>query len=994
MLYDFESPFIDPESYPQRRLELPTTVDSEEEDIYGDSPFSDEGQERYDNYEEEDRIGFVDTEFVVSAREHASVELLDAEDIDDDVDQEEIFYGEEDYLNNLDDEVDLSLEEAYFYEDEDEDELSDLEYKQEIYGEAEAPYMEAQINRNRKNSLLPRMKFEFQTSNQIWRSDGRNPPSLLPRKYGPKDFLVDEKGVRLESETKGVLEFETEWIRKWSALEKAITRAVKMTDAMNDSDPSKFESSRKAFPFDVAHLRTGSRNEKMRGFWNRKKGTEGKNEKILGEKEELEVKLTDQDINGHSKWEAAIQSSECFLLHQYETYLRQHHRPELADIIIEEAKNILDAVRPQGTSATQFVNLNSFLQLVVYYITQGQQINVMGEPSKFAFGLMSRTNFSSIFRRLLRRDERRLFYKIIRNNEILKEKGLNRRHPFFIGGYGRKKHQSGPTVYNWLLGIYRGKDLLSARSGRGLSASMGRYNVENRKSRKDRWLVKFETRGTIMGRVVEARNWVSYASKLHILASKRRRRPVSWILLPLGNKAELFLDHISAGDERIAISIAHQQGVIDEDKLTNLVFHSYYPELVGRRIQKKERALAQKWLRVRSDLVRPFLQSSASHEVMEFASDALSDEVVVERFIDDSEMEAYADFFPDALDEFTDGAQSHDAKEVHVAEAYDEIEDDFVEFEEDNEELTDELTIDELTFNEGLDGESDDEFDEEAEIEELVESETGVQKRKYNRMLKIALRNLNPAGFSTPWRSATYDRAAGKHDTKYWRVVSDPIKKGRHMLEIKSDIKAFEAVRSLLSREDRWTFECASFIQAVHLYALARSRGRRRFLRYFTTKKLNLRFFGSSGLITVKYYRKGERGKTWRVKTPTSITQERISEADLLRQTPFGARVMWHNVKGEGAWENENTVKVGNNRYRGFPLFSAKPVKGWKIKMGLAAHQVYKSNKVILERTLEDIEKASGADIVNNSTLQKLWQYTRRNVYLREVKTIGPDPAM
>jgi LAS superfamily LD-carboxypeptidase LdcB len=83
VLRNYESPFLDHATYPRRRLELPAVVDLEAEDLYSSSPFSSEDQERYDDYEEEDSFGYVDTESVVSAREHASLELLDAEDIDD-----------------------------------------------------------------------------------------------------------------------------------------------------------------------------------------------------------------------------------------------------------------------------------------------------------------------------------------------------------------------------------------------------------------------------------------------------------------------------------------------------------------------------------------------------------------------------------------------------------------------------------------------------------------------------------------------------------------------------------------------------------------------------------------------------------------------------------------------------------------------------------------------------------------------------------------------
>jgi hypothetical protein len=49
-------------------------------------------------------------------------------------------------------------------------------------------------------------------------------------------------------------------------------------------------------------------------------------------------------------------------------------------------------------------------------------------------------------------------------------------------------------------------------------------------------------------------------------------------------------------------------GLRQEEQLTNFVFHAHHPELEGRRIRTSERALAQEWLRIRDELVRPSLQ--------------------------------------------------------------------------------------------------------------------------------------------------------------------------------------------------------------------------------------------------------------------------------------------------------------------------------------------------------------------------------------------------
>jgi hypothetical protein len=422
---------------------------------------------------------------------------------------------------------DFPVEEAEAYDEEAPADLADS--LEEIYDEDEAEYMEGETE---EEKAVARMKFEFQTRNQIWRNDGKT-SRLLGRKYGPNDFLVardvgsEKNGVRLESETDGVLEFETEWFRTWPKLAKAIEKALEMIEDMKNAGPSKFDPTRKAFPFNVDHLRTGLAKERAQGFWDKRAGMEGEKEKILGAKEELEVEII------HPTWEAGIQSSESFLLEYYESFLRQHKWPFFRDGAIKHAKAILDAANTDGIPVTELAKLRSFLQIIVNYIMRGQGgkeskdagafADVKGLPAKQAFTLMSRTSFASMYRSLLTEKEKKLFQKIVKTDVILNEMGLNKQSPVFVKGYGKKRHEPGPTVYEWLSNIPRGVDLLSGRIGKGLSAAMGRYDVETRKGEKDRWLVKFETRNTRGGAWRKAEDWVDYAAKLFDLASKRER---------------------------------------------------------------------------------------------------------------------------------------------------------------------------------------------------------------------------------------------------------------------------------------------------------------------------------------------------------------------------------------------------------------------------------------------------------------------------------------
>lgn len=390
------------------------------------------------------------------------------------------------------------------------------------------------------------MKFELQTYNRIWRNDGVNPPRRLERKYGPEDFLVKgAHGVRLESETDGVLEFETEWFRKWSDLEQALQEAAAMTQTMNQAED--LPGGRKAFPFDVVHLRTGSRRELRKGAWDWKKGYEGAGEKILGEDERLEVEIV------NDTWNAAIQSSESIALTQFESLLKEHEPSHVASTGSAGDSVVADIAAAAGKPPAEFAKLRSFLQLIFYYIERGRtdlkKPDGDLEPSKFAFLLMSRTSFSSMYQSLLSADEQAAFRNIVREQTILKKIHLTAGDYFFKDGHGGGR---GPTIHNWLQSIAdprthgrrvedkKGKtvhrDLLSPP--RGGSAAMGAFDVETEPGKKNTKLVRFETRNTARDfktvekqrgfssiRVQPAAQWVAYARELFQYAATERKRP-------------------------------------------------------------------------------------------------------------------------------------------------------------------------------------------------------------------------------------------------------------------------------------------------------------------------------------------------------------------------------------------------------------------------------------------------------------------------------------
>ena len=374
------------------------------------------------------------------------------------------------------------------------------------------------------------MKFEFQTKNKIWRNRGGK-SERLDRKYGPNDFLVKGKsGVRLESETNGVLEFETGWKRKASALLAQVKEAFEMTQEIN-KPANKLPNGRHAFPFNVAHLRKGTKDELKSGRWERRKGKEGGREKILHSTESLEVEIVDPN------WEAGIQSSESFLLSQYESFLKQHEWAFYKKSAIASVNKIMTTLNTAGTPASKLVNLRNLLLIIINYIERGRGgvasdlrgafEDVKGMPSKQAFTLMSRTNFASMRNNLLSKEEQALFGKLATSKTLMKSFGLGPDSPVFVKGYGTKSHQPGPTIYKWLNGIHNGRDYLSVQRGKGISGAMGRFNIDKTKGHKHSGLVRFETRNrpsTSGGAFRNANEWVHYVSALFLVARFWRPR--------------------------------------------------------------------------------------------------------------------------------------------------------------------------------------------------------------------------------------------------------------------------------------------------------------------------------------------------------------------------------------------------------------------------------------------------------------------------------------
>lgn len=249
-------------------------------------------------------------------------------------------------------------------------------------------------------------------------------------------------------------------------------------------------------------------------------------------------------------WKGKIQASEGIPLSEYKSLMEEHEHTWVKGAVFPAADNLFGtafkAAKAKNPALEEgmFANLKGFLLLVMTYIFRGQVVDMKGEVAKATFRLMARTNFGSMYKELLSADEKSLFDGMLgdpkraSDNPILTElqapvdagrasQGLaaltlKRTTPFFFNTVGTKAATatSGPALYDWLVGITKGTDLLR---GTGISDAIGAKTVETVPGHKAYKRALFEVRGTVAhgGNVKPASTWVSYAKDIFDSAMTR-----------------------------------------------------------------------------------------------------------------------------------------------------------------------------------------------------------------------------------------------------------------------------------------------------------------------------------------------------------------------------------------------------------------------------------------------------------------------------------------
>jgi hypothetical protein len=133
-----------------------------------------------------------------------------------------------------------------------------------------------------------------------------------------------------------------------------------------------------------------------------------------------------------------------------------------------------------------------------------------------------------------------------------------------------------------------------------------------------------------------------------------------------------------------------------------------------------------------------------------------------------------------------------------------------------------------------------------------------------------------------------------------------------------------EAIDELFSNLDRWSFDCAEYIQVAIWYAQRHAMG----TEFFNSKitmlgSLELKNHGSTGIFTKELYIRDAAGEPFYREnyiTETSEPTDKIEE-ELLEEAPIGTGVTWTNkaaLEGSG-FRHENTIKVGEDKFAAHP---------------------------------------------------------------------------
>jgi hypothetical protein len=167
-----------------------------------------------------------------------------------------------------------------------------------------------------------------------------------------------------------------------------------------------------------------------------------------------------------------------------------------------------------------------------------------------------------------------------------------------------------------------------------------------------------------------------------------------------------------------------------------------------------------------------------------------------------------------------------------------------------------------------------------------------------------------------------------------WKKIVDENHEVELQYVLKSGVKPSFAIREIPKKPAVWAMDCIDYVVAARLYAELRGSGDEAFdAKYanlgteISPQPLRMAQHATPGLSSRDFWVREAQGAEFASRTkpenPTGVKPKDAGEEDVfLRTVPIGARVMWTTTHEKAAadMENENTIKVGDDKYAAHPL--------------------------------------------------------------------------
>jgi hypothetical protein len=192
----------------------------------------------------------------------------------------------------------------------------------------------------------------------------------------------------------------------------------------------------------------------------------------------------------------------------------------------------------------------------------------------------------------------------------------------------------------------------------------------------------------------------------------------------------------------------------------------------------------------------------------------------------------------------------------------------------------------------------------------------GTDRPEYEAKLTEAVEKLAKIEFGRGEQATSED-----FDHQFWEKEPDPDPDVAWHLRLKEKLSPADALDAIVDKPQKWSFDCAQYVQVSELYALRHTLGKAQFDQYMRSTgkdgQVVLRVHWSTGLKRKTLYKRKGPSEPFIEENTTVGPPYPWTEDELLKMVPVGSRVCFTNDKlpVNDAYHNENTVLLGPDRF-------------------------------------------------------------------------------